>query len=150
MKAIKFLFIALITCFSIAANAQSTTTRNAVFGDNTYNAYGIRSATVVDTAGSTLDTLELRPNNQIMYYDFNAVDSAFLRLKSTANCYKGDIIKLYIKNASLSNVLVLDSKFKVSTGTARISLTSGTRSYMQFIFDGKNYLETDRLLNYTY
>jgi hypothetical protein len=148
VKKYAFLLIALLV--SAVGFAQNTSSRNTVNRDYSSNVIGYKDLTIADTAGSTVDTIELRPNAAVYRYSYNAVDSADLRLKSTAGCFKGDVLILFVKNASLSNAMYLDSKFKVSTGTNRISLTSGTRSYFRFIFDGKNYLEADRLLNYTY
>lgn len=135
---------------TVAGFAQSTSSRNTVNRDYSSNVIGYKDVAVTDAAGATVDTINLYPNSAVIRYTYTAVDSADLKLKSTAGCFKGDQLILYVTNASLSNVMYLDSKFKVSTGTNKISLTTGTRSYFRFIFDGKNYLEADRLLNYTY
>lgn len=135
---------------TVAGFAQSTSSRNAVNRDYSSAVIGYKDISVTDAASATVDTIELRPNSAVVRYTYTAVDSANLRLKSTAGCFKGDEIILYVTNSSMSNAMYLDSKFKVSTGTNRIALTSGTRSYFRFIFDGKNYLEASRLLNYTY
>ena len=146
-KIVTFVTLMLLT---VAGFAQSTSSRNTVNRDYSSAVIGYKDISVTDAAGATVDTIELRPNAAMARYTYTAVDSATLRLKSTAGCYKGDILILYVTNSSMSNAMYLDSKFKVSTGTNRIALTSGTRSYLRFIFDGKNYLEADRLLNYTY
>jgi hypothetical protein len=146
-KIVTFVALMLLT---IAGFAQSTSSRNTVNRDYSSNVIGYKDVSVTDAASATVDTINLYPNSAVVRYTYTAVDSADLKLKSTAGCFKGDQLILYVTNAAISNVMYLDSKFKVSTGTNKITLTTGTRSYLRFIFDGKNYLEADRLLNYTY
>lgn len=132
------------------AMAQSTNTRNDANGDYSCNVIGFKSVSVADTAGSTVDTVDIRPAKAVSYYKFTTLDSACLRLKSTAACYKGDIIKLDVINSGPTAFFYLGGNFIVSTGTNKITNTTSRRTHMEFYFDGKNFLETSRLLNYTY
>jgi len=144
-----FAVIALIAV-SIASYGQHTSTRSQVFGTTDASSISFLSKTLVDTAGATVDTVELRPNANIMYVKFNAVDSSTIRLKSNAGAYYGDILTIDIVNPTITgNFVYLFGNWIVSTGTKKISLTSAKSSLLKFQFDGANWVEISRNLNYT-
>lgn len=143
-----FAVIALIAV-SIASYGQHTLTRPVSFGTTDASSISFVTKTFVDTAGATVDTVEVRPNKYINYYKFNAVDSATLRI-TNAGAYYGDIINLDIVNPTITgNFVYLFGNWIVSTGTKKISLTSAKSSLLKFQFDGANWVEISRNLNYT-
>lgn len=144
-KFILFLLVALGTV--LGANAQSTSTRAQSFGVQDASWLSVASYTKADAAGATCDTIHLRPGAAITRYTVTVADSASLRMRSTASCYKGDVVEFWI-TPSITGSLYLTGNYKVSTGTTKLSLTTGTKSFLRFVFDGSYFIETSRLLNY--
>lgn len=108
--------------------------------------------TIADTAGSTEDTIGLRPNSFQSYYTLNVTDSVALKVSSNVGVYDGDYLILNIKTpTSFAGVLYLAySHFVVSTGTARIALTANKRGKLIFQYDAvaNKWIEVSRNLNY--
>lgn len=146
----KLITILALLAFTAVTYGQKTNTRNYYTGDNTWSVIPIKSVAVSDTDGATVDTVELRPAAGVTYYTATISDSATLRLKSTAACYKGDRIVLDVINAGPTSFFYLAGNWIVSTGTAKITNTTAKRSHLEWYFDGKNFVETSRNLNYTY
>lgn len=146
-----FILAAASILLGASAMAQSTKTRNDAFGQQSSSVIGYKSMTAADTAGATVDTIEFRAGAAaVTYYTVTIKDSACVRLKSTGGCYKGDIVKMDIINSGPTAPLYLNGNWIVSTGTKKLSSTTATRIHMEWYFDGKNFVETSRNLNYTY
>ena len=136
---------------TISATAQSTKTRNEAFGVTNSSCWSYRTITATDTVGATVDTVEFRAGAAaVTYVTFTMKDSTAFRLKSTGGAYRGDIVKMDIVNSGPTAPFNLVGNWIVSTGTKKLSSTTATRWHLEFYFDGKNFVETSRLANYTY
>jgi hypothetical protein len=148
MKKILVILFALVA-FTVSANAQSTSTRQTVFGVTDASLSNFHVATFTDTLGSTIDTNDISPRAYTNQYNETVVDSAVLRCKSLTQCYKGDRLNLYVTGPAQSGVLVLlSTQFVVASGTNRIALTANKKGFISFVFDGTKWIEVDRNFNY--
>lgn len=146
----KLFLVSALIAISVASYAQHTTSREAVFGVSDASAISFKTATVADTLGATVDSIFIRPNARTSYYHVNVKDSSSLYLKSLATCYYGDELYLDIVNPTITgNFINLLGGFVVSTGTTKIALTSAKSSYLKFWFNGADWVEAGRNLNYT-
>lgn len=148
----KVLSIIACLCFigtSFAQTAGSTTPRYT----NNWAGYivGLQTS-IADTAGSTEDTIGLRPKSYLATYTLTVTDSVALKIASNGGAYDGDKLILNIKTpTSFAGVLYLAySHFVVSTGTARIALTANKRGKLIFQYDAvaNKWIEISRNLNY--
>ena len=140
----------LLLAIGLSANAQSTSPRyhNPPGGDNSANTVSFYLKTIADTAGSTSDTIEMRPAYQTTNYKLTLTDSCYLRLKSLAGSYFNDIVTVDLTKGSGSGLLILDANFVVATGTNRISITASKKTMLTFRFDGSKFVEQGRNANY--
>lgn len=145
----KLLSFLAIIALSVTAYGQSSNTRQTAFGVQDASVLSWKTTTIVDTAGSTKDTVIMRPNKAFNYYKVNLVDSAVLDVVSRAAMYYGDQIVLDVVNPAFTNKLILGSYWKVATGTTTLTLTASTSTRLWFEFDGTNLVERSRCANYT-
>lgn len=143
MKHILFVFALLAT---FGASAQTTSTRPQVQGTYDASSISYKTVTLADAVGT--DTLNLRPNTQTGYYNVTVTDSINLNLKSTAGLCKGDRLHLFITKGTGTGAVTLLGNWVVSTGTTRIALTASKKNLLIFEFDGANFIEVSRNLNY--
>lgn len=145
-----FTALILFLMASSSSFGQNVKSRQEVNGVSDASVTKYSTKTVADTLGATVDTIDIRPNAQYQRYHVNVKDSSAIRLKSLAGCYFGDVIDLDIVNPTITgNFIYLSGVWVVSTGTAKISLTSAKSSYLRFWFNGSDFVETSRNLNYT-
>jgi len=144
----KFLSILFLAAIAFSAQAQNTSPRYVVYGANGASSISFGQNIVKDTAGTTIDTLQLRPRYWCTNVNVTVVDSAVLQLKSVAGCYYNDRAYVYVTNPANTGVLKLNGAWVVSTGTNTISLTANKHCTLEFWFDGTNWVETSRNLNY--
>ncbi len=145
----KLFSILILLLASCASFAQYTTPRQTANGVYDASVTSYKWSPVVDLASATVDTIDLRPNAQYNRYKVTLVDSAAIRLKSTKGCYYGDILELDIINPAFTSMVYLSGVWVVSTGTARVSGTASKSSLLKFWFNGVDWVEEARLLNYT-
>lgn len=136
------------------ANAQSLTPffwqPNIQEFHNMSRMSGSYVTTKQDTAGATVDTVYLSPHFNNEYIVYTPKDSSAIAFKSLKGVSYGDKLILDITSPSVSsNFVYLFGKWVVSTGSAKITLTTGKRSRFVFEFDGVDFIEISRNLNYT-
>lgn len=145
----KYIFSLLLIAVTFGANAQHTAYRfSNQPANNSYSFINFNSATIADTAGSTTDTIGLRPFASTSFYNLSVTDSVCVRFGSKAGTYKGDFIYLNWTKGTGAGVLYLSTDFVVSTGTNRITLTASKKGLLTFFFDGTKWVEIDRNANY--
>lgn len=147
MKKILALLL-LVSTITFSATAQSTTTRAASYGVTDASFISAGTTTLADAASATLDTLNLRPNRFITTVNLTVTDSVTLKLTSVKGCYRGDLMDIYITTPAQTGTLKLLGVWVVSTGTTTISLTANKHGVLRCWFDGTNWVETSRNLNY--
>lgn len=143
------LLILAVIAISATSFGQSSNTRQTAFGVTDASVLSWKTATVVDTGGSTKDSIQIRPNAAFNYYKVNLVDSAILNLKSRATCYYGDQLILDVVAPAFTDKLVFGNYFKIDSGSTSISLTASKSTRIWFEFDGANFVERSRIANYT-
>lgn len=145
----KYIFSLLLIAATFGANAQNSTYRFANQpGNNSYSFLNFNSATIADAAGSTTDTIGLRPFCATSYYNLTVTDSVNIRFASIAAAHKADQLVLNWTKGTGAGVLYLSTDFVVSTGTNRIVLTASKKGLLTFFFDGTKWVEIDRNANY--
>jgi hypothetical protein len=138
----------LIVAISFGAQAQSTSPRYVAYGTTDASSISFGQALLTDVASSTIDTVKLYPRHQQINIGLTVLDSCVLKLQSLAGCYQNDHMFLYITNPAQSGVMKLNGNFIVSTGTSTISLTANKHCVFEWWFDGINWVEVSRNLNY--
>ena len=149
----KYIFSALLlTILSVGAFAQSTTPRFGnppyTYGNNSGSFVSFYNLTTTDTAGSTCDSVQIRPQNPTVFVNLTVKDSCVLNCKSLKNCFKGDQLYIYVTNPAQSGIVRLGSQFIVATGTNGVSLTANKHFLIEFWFDGAYWVELGRTANY--
>lgn len=148
-KFLSILALAVTTLTATVATAQHTLSRQQFYGvtDASVTSYNVK--TFADLPSATKDSLQFRPNAQVSYYHVNLVDSAIVNLKSTASCFYGDVLQVDVVAPAFNTRVVFSGNWRVSTGTTTISFTASTSSQLLFFFNGVDWIEQSRLLNYT-
>jgi hypothetical protein len=138
----------LLLAVGFSASAQHTSTRQVYNGVQDASVLSYVTKAITDTAGSTTDTLELRPNAAVSVYNYSAIDSSALRLKSLAGCYKGDILELYVTKGSGSGKVYFTGNWVLTSAATSISLAASKKTLIRFEFDGVSWVEITRQANY--
>jgi hypothetical protein len=146
----------LFVLFAFAATttqAQFTTPRYGITkgADNTFRSLGgLKWDATNDQAGA--DTVKLTPNSFMTIVrpsqTLIASDSIQYQISSTATSYVGDEITFcFLAGAGTCKAKFIGSNWKVGSGTTTLSLTSGLRGTITFIFDGVYWIEVSRTVN---
>jgi len=146
MKRIISILLLLTAAFGV--QAQSTSPRYIAYGTQDASSISFGQAIFSDVASATIDTMYLYPRHQQVNVSLTVHDSCVLKLQSLAGCYQNDHLFLYITNPAQSGVLRLNGNFIVSTGSSAISLTANKHCLFEWWFDGINWVEVSRNLNY--
>jgi len=147
----KYIFTLLLAAISFGCFAQGSASGQRYINNNAGYIVGKKVA-IADTAGSTTDTIKIRPQSHYAYYKLTATDSCSINLVSTAGLFDNDFVIIDVETVTATSFLWLAySKFIVSTGTAKITLTATKRSKLIFSYDSKSdkLIEISRNLNYT-
>ena len=145
----KQILLLLLVAITFSAQAQHTGYRwSNQPGNNSYSFINFNTAAISDTAGSTSDTIGVRPFTANSIYQLTLTDSCYIRFASKAGTYKGDVVQINYTKGSGSGVMILSTDFVVSTGTNRIAITASKKGIIIFQFDGTKYVEINRNLNY--
>lgn len=137
-----------IVLLAITAQAQSTSPRYVVYGTQDASSISFGQGVYSDVASATLDTIRLYPRHQQININLSIVDSCGLKLQSSAGSFLNDRMYVYVTNPAQSGILRLYGPWVVSTGTSVITLTANKHCVFEFWFDGVNWVEVSRNINY--
>lgn len=138
---------------SNTVDAQHTTPRfgTATNQDRTYRPMTLGLKYVADTAGATVDTLFLSPNNFTDNVVVTLTDSCVIAFKSLAGSWLGDNMTVTIEATSGAGKFVnflgtvaIPTKWGMSSTGTKISLASGKSATLRFYFDGVLWNEVSR------
>lgn len=127
-----------------ATNPDSILVNNPPNQDNTFRQLTNRYYSPVDGTGA--DTISLFPQAFNTVIQYTATDSLAFQVTNLSKSYIGDQMTFLVLNSSGSGhqVKFVGSNWQVGSGGASISLTSGKRATIFFIFDGTYWLEQAR------
>ena len=139
----KLLIVLFAICFTVAANAQSTSPR---FGttksqDNTGRVLNYKLVSVTDAAGA--DSVVSKASAWETVYKVATTDSITFKQPVVTDCYYGDQITIMAAGASGTKVKFTGSNW-VSAGTA--TLSSGLNAIITFRFNGTKWVEQSRVV----
>jgi hypothetical protein len=140
----KNIFLALFILVGFAASAQSVTPRTGTGAnnDNTFRALTFKFYSAVDAAGA--DTVKLALNGYTTHISVPVlVDSLAFSFSSVAKCYVGDVVKFTAIGVSGSKIKFIGNNFNAASNS--ITLSTGLRANISFIFDGVKWQETGRV-----
>ena len=136
----------------LSASAQKAYPRIGVKA-NTDNTYRFLSQKFIGSTDATgADTVKVYPGTFSVYDNIALVDSITYQIKSNAGAYAGDNFFVQVTNGTGTHKVKFTNKgansflFGVSAGDSTISLTTGQRLYIRFIFDGVKWLETAKVV----
>lgn len=108
---------------------------------------------IADTAGSTVDTITIIPNNFEKIYVLTLTDSCVVAIKSTASSFTGSVMTIIVENTSgsghFANLLGysgLATQWAVSSTGTKLLPASTKRIVITFICDGTVWLERSRVV----
>jgi hypothetical protein len=127
-----------------ATNPDTILINNPPNQDNTFRQMTNRFYSPVDGTGA--DTITLAPQAFNTIVQYTATDSLGFQVKTFTNCYIGDQLTfIVLSNGSSQKVKFIGTAWQASTsGGASISLTSGKRATIVWMFDGTYWLEQSR------
>lgn len=115
--------------------------------DNTGRVLNYNFVSTADAAGA--DTVKLSPNAWTTIIRPSAAlrvsDSIQYQIASTAYSHVGDNIQcLFLAGAGTCKVKFIGTNWKAGSGTTTLSMSSGTRATITFVFDGSYWIEVSR------
>lgn len=132
-----------------ATFGQSTSPRFGITKskDNTGRVLTYKFVSTADAAGA--DTVKLSPNAWATIVRPSSAlivsDSIQYQIASTTASYVGDQIQcMFLAGAGTCKVKFIGTNWKVGSGTATLSMSSGTRATITFVFDGVYWIEVSR------
>lgn len=145
----KFIFMMVAVLITAATFGQSTTPRfgNSAGKDNTARIMQYKVITTADAAGA--DTVKLRPNAWTTIVRPSAAlipsDSIQYQIKDNTKSCTGDQIQFFfLAGAGTCKVKFVGTNWKTGSGTTTLSMTTGTRATITFLFDGVYWIEQSR------
>lgn len=148
----KNIILAILTLFTLAINAQSTTPRtgNATNADNTYRKLNYKFIAPTDATGN--DSVTFTPNAfHTLIRVASLVDSISINIPSVALSFAGDEIEIVVKNSSGSAHAVKWAGAYIQPATTTtggavgtVYLASTKRAVIRLVFDGVNWVESYR------
>lgn len=147
----KISIILALIALTLNVSAQSTT---APYGSRTSggnDASFLNFATIIlsDTAGATIDTVQIRPFHRRIDMQLTVKDSCILYLKSIKGCYYTDLLDLDIICPAQTGIIKFAGKWVFTSGTTSYSLTANKRYLFRFRFDGVDWVQYAVQANYT-
>ena len=140
----------MVACLIAATTfGQYTTPRfgTAKNQDNTARVLTYKFISTADAAGA--DTVKFSPNAYTTISRPSAAlrvsDSIQYSITSTTTSYVGDKIECqFLAGAGTCKVKFIGSNWKAGSGTTTLSMSSGTRASISFVFDGVYWIEVSR------
>jgi len=148
----------LLVCLALGFGIFQSYTGRPLFGtaSNQNNTGGVLTyalANIADTAGATVDTIVITPNNWNKLYVLTLTDSCVLAIKSTATSFTGSVMTVIVENTSGSSHFVnllgysgLATQWGVSSTGTKLLPASTKRVVITFVCDGTIWMEQSRVI----
>jgi hypothetical protein len=155
-----FSTIGILSILFTAVVLTSSYTGRPLFGtnpnqDNTGRQLTYGYTAIGDTAGSTIDTITIVPDNYEKFYSLTLVDSAVVAIKTTRSSFTDSKLTFIINAGAATGTKIkflgysgLTSQWLPTTsGTSTFSVTPSRTATISWICTGTKYAETGRSQN---